>query len=133
MTKKWGLNSAFGSYGVTLKNPRWSWSGRSEDGSTVVMTFWQDEFTNVPKRMSYNTFGKATELWTNRQGNLERIENLKWARDRCDGLVRVVITVAEDTKASVRSIRSCHPQPNLRMRILELDETSGEFSAELVT
>lgn len=62
-------------------------------------------------------------------GNRERIENLKWARDHCDGLFRVVVTVARDTKEIPRHIADCFPKPNLVMRITDLDEETGEFRA----
>jgi hypothetical protein len=44
MTRKWTRQEAFGSFGVKLRNYQWSWSARSEDGNTVVLTVWQDLF-----------------------------------------------------------------------------------------
>lgn len=63
-----------------------------------------------------------------RPGNGERLENLKWARDHCDGLFRVVITVAKDEKAHPREIAECYPR-DLLMRLVDLDEATGEFRA----
>lgn len=131
MPKTWTLSAAFAHFGAKGRNPRWSWSARSEDGRTVVMTFWKDEFDYSTKPISYSSFGPNTAVWTNRPGNKERVENLIWARDHCDGLLRVVITVAEDVKANPRRIASCTPQDKLIMRLVELNEETGEFRAEL--
>jgi hypothetical protein len=106
-------------------------SARSPDGATVVLTLWRDEFDYTTTPISYSSFGHKVDLWLTRPGNRERLENLIRARDRCGGLFRVVITVAEDVNAGSRRISSCAPQPRMIMRIVELDETTGEFRAEL--
>jgi hypothetical protein len=66
----------------------------------------------------------------NRPGAKERLENLKWAREHCDGLVRVVVMRAKDTKEDPRSIAECFPHDKLVMRIIHIDEATGEFRAE---
>ena len=71
--------------------------------------------------------------WIKRPGNRERLENLKWAKEHCQGLFHVVIGIAEDINARPRKIRECFPQPNLIMKILELDENTGEFRAVSVS
>lgn len=131
MAKDWSLAAAFAHFGAAGKNPRWSWSARSPDGATVVLTLWRDEFDYTTTPISYSSFGHKVDLWLTRPGNRERLENLIWARDRCGGLFRVVITVAEDVNADPRKIASCAPQPRMIMRIVELDEATGEFRAEL--
>jgi hypothetical protein len=67
--------------------------------------------------------------WIKRPGNRERLENLKWAKENCGGLFRVVIAKAKDVTARPRAIMECFPQPNLIMKIMELDEATGEFRA----
>jgi hypothetical protein len=42
-------------------------------------------------------------------GNGERIENLKWARDHCNGRMYVVIIVAENVNAQPRKIAESPP------------------------
>jgi hypothetical protein len=44
-------------------------------------------------------------------------------------MVRVVVAVATDTKARVRTIERCFPHPKLAMRITDLKEDTGEFRA----
>ncbi len=130
MTKKSGLAACFKRYGAQGRNPRWSWSARSEDGKTVVLTLWKDGISvsnGVPSYDSFAPEGRAA--WIDTPGNRERLENLKWARDNCGGLFRVVITIAKDVHAEPRSISECYPQPNLVMRITAMNEETGEFRA----
>lgn len=80
-----------------------------------------DGYADVPR--------EGTATWTELPGNRERLENLVWARDHCDGLFRVVITTAKDVNASPREIVDCYPQDKLIMRITGLDDQTGEFTA----
>jgi hypothetical protein len=52
------------------------------------------------------------------------------AREHCDGLARVVVMRANDTKADPRSIAECFRHDKLVMRITHIDEATGEFRAE---
>lgn len=126
------LSEAFASFGVKGANPRWSWSARSDDGKTVVLALWQDEFEFVKgeKKMIYHgkVSGDAESL--QRPGNRERLENLKWAKENCGGIFHVVVVIAKDTQAEVKEIEECFPKPGLRMIITVLDEDTGEFRAE---
>jgi hypothetical protein len=125
-----GKAEAFSHFGVSAKNDRWSWSARSADGKTVVVTFWKDRFDYKTNPVSYSTFGLDTlPDWIDSLGNRERIENLKWARANCDGILRVVITEAIDVRASPRQIANAYPQERLLMKLVALNEATGEFSA----
>jgi hypothetical protein len=130
MSTKWSLARAFAHFGVKGKNQRWSWSARSADGKTVALTLWKDRLDYTAKPIVYDTFRRANlHVWIDRPGNRERIENLIWARDHCDGLFRVVITVAKDVNAEPRKIEDCYPKDNWLMQIVKLDETTGQFRA----
>lgn len=127
-----GKVAAFAHYGVVLRNDQWSWSGRTPSGE-VVVTLWRDEFNYRDKPVSYSTQNSQNlDQWVNRPGNQERIENLKWARDKNGGRFRVVIATAVDTAAEPRSIKEAYPQPKMIMQLLEFNEETGEFKAELV-
>src|ERR1019366_2706519 len=52
MPKKWGLAEAFAHFGATGRNQRWSWSARSADGKTVVITLWRDGRNYTVERRS---------------------------------------------------------------------------------
>ena len=133
MPKKWRLAEAFEHFGATGKNQRWSWSARSADGKTIVITLWKDRLDYSGKPIVYDTFKRANlHVWIDRPGNRERIENLIWARDRCNGLFRVVITVAEDPNAEPRKIQDCYPKDDWLMQITALDEKTGQFRAEKI-
>ena len=130
MPKKWKLAEAFAHFGASGKSQRWSWSARSSDGKIVVITLWNDGLNYGAKPIVYDTFNRPDlHVWVDRLGNRERIENLIWARDHCDGLFRVVITVAEDVKAKTRKIDDCYPKDDWLMQITNLDENTGEFRA----
>ena len=127
MPKRWSLTSAFESFGATPVNARWSWSARSPDGKTVVVTLWQDQVGRRDGRLTYESRGESQ--WKNRPGSRERIENLAWARDQCGGRFNVVIVKAVDPKAEPRSIQECFPS-KLVMRLTHLDVTGGAWAAE---
>ena len=132
MTKKWSHKACFDHYGVKPGNPRWSWSGKSGDGKTVAVTCWQDRFENgIDLYRSHTHLGEAG--WQSRPGHNELIRNLAWARDNCGGEVRIIVAIPEDPKASPRSIRECFPRADIRMRVVDLDEASGDFSLERIT
>ena len=129
-----GLATAFAYFGAAGKNPRWSWSARTDDGETVVMTLWKDLLDYSTKPLRYNTFARRDrEKWLDNPGNRERLENLIWAREKCGGEFRVVIIEAEDTKAYPRKIRESFAQPRMLGRIVELDRDTGELEAEIVS
>jgi hypothetical protein len=124
-----GLAEAFRAFGAEGKNPRWSWSARTPDGK-VVMTFWKDQMNYSSKPISYSNFGSPTlAYWQDQLGNQERIDNLKHARDHCDGLMHVVIIEAADENAVPRRIARSFPHKRLCMKLTGLNEKTGEFSA----
>ena len=136
MPRKWTRSECFEHFGASCKNPQWSWSAKSADGRVVVMCMWQDEITRDGALMVYQSLTPRRGSLTprrgevNRPGAKERLENLKWAREHCDGLVRVVVMRAKDTKEDPRSIAECFPHDKLVMRITHIDEATGEFRAE---
>ena len=129
MPRKWTRGECFEHFGALCKNPQWSWSAKSADGRVVVMCMWQDEIKREGDRMVYQSLTPRRGE-QNRPGAKERLENLKWAREHCDGLARVVVMRANDTKADPRSIAECFPHDKLVMRITHIDEATGEFRAE---
>jgi hypothetical protein len=126
--KKWTHTGAFKHFGTKPKNVRWSWSARSTDGKSVVATFWQDRFEKRGGRLVYDRLAAPLDV-SSRPGFSELMENLAWARDRCDGRLNVIIAIAKDTNAEPRSIRECFPS-GMVMRLRSLDTNSGAFVAE---
>ena len=122
-----GKVEAYEALGAVLKNERWAWSGRSEDGRTVVVTLWADKLRAVPGGFRF----EATDLdaWRTKRGNRERIRDLVQARDECDGLFKVVIGRENQTGDAMLE-GSVYEASDLTMRLIDLDETTGEFSAE---
>jgi hypothetical protein len=125
-----GLAEAFAAFGAAGKNPRWSWSARTAISQTVVMTFWKDILRFQDNPISYSLFGDdRLDVWKDHLGNRERIDNIKWARDNCDGLMKVVIITAKDETAREREIADCIVQRRMIMKLVDLNEDTGEFSA----
>ena len=126
-----GKVKAYAHFGVVLKNEQWSWSGRAADGR-VVLSIWKEQIDYKSKPPRYNLFGDSRlPIWRSKPGNHERIENLKWTRDGQGGVFQVVIITAVDITAEPRKIAEAYPT-KLTMRLIDLDESSGEFSAQVV-
>ena len=125
------LASSFAKFGVKLKNPRQSWSGRSEDGATVVITLWRPGLKGKPFRYVSHSGDDSEITWTDTIGNRERLENLIWAEEHCGGRFRAVVVVPKDETADKWEIEDSWPiEPE--MRITSLNRTNGEFTAEPV-
>ena len=128
-----GKLEAYAALGAVLKNERWAWSGHSADGATVVVTLWDDKLRAVPGGgVRYDLF-EASDLedWRTKRGNRERIRDLALARDRCDGLFKVVIGRANEAGDAMTE-GSVYEASEIAMRLIDLDEATGEFSAESV-
>jgi len=119
MQKDWTLSGCFAHFGAKGKNSRWSWSARTPDNKTVVLTLWVDYIQpGQDKTIVYENVGDGSLGWVRRPGNRERLENLRFAMDRCGGLFRVVFVRAKDTAAEPREIAECYPRADLKMRII---------------
>ena len=119
-------SQCFEFFGVLPKNARWSWSGRSPDGQDVAVTLWQDRFEE--KGRLYRSWqSDQPGEWKSRPGFVELIDNLVHARDNLEGKVHVILAIPKDKAARPRSIERSFPQPNLKMRVIELDENEGTF------
>lgn len=126
-----GKVKAFAHFGVKLTNDVWSWSGQAPDGR-IVLTIWTDEMNYKTSPPSCSCFGHPQlSEWSVRPGNRERIEHLRYAREFRQGRFSVVMVKAKDTAASVRSIDEAYPT-DLVMRLKDLNEETGEFSAEVI-
>jgi hypothetical protein len=126
----WTLVKAFDHFGATAANARWAWSARNADGTTIVLTLWDDEIDDDGTTVTADFFNRPNlPVWKDRLGNRDRIKNLRLARDCAGGLFRVVIVTAKDPRAVPRSIIRRCPHPTLVMRLDRLNETTGEFRA----
>lgn len=131
MPKKYSHSDCFAYYGVIPRNPRWSWSGRSKDGTSVAVTLWQDQFEDrgrIYRNLSHN----RPDEWKSRPGFVELIDNLAHARDHTEGFVHVILAQPKDPHAIPRAIERCFPQDQLKMRVKELDESDGTFVLERI-
>lgn len=129
--RRWNRTEAFAHFGVRLKNPRWSWSGISDDGRTVVLTLWEDELRREEGKVVADFYRHPRlSQWQAHLGNRERIRNLQWARDHCSGRFGIVLLKARDVEAVPRQIAEARPAEALVMRLTDLNEQTGEFRAE---
>ena len=130
MAKVWTRTEAFRFFGATLTNTRWSWSARTPDGATVVLALWTDRFDRQVNPIQYNDHRiSPDDSWIRRPGNRERLENLLWARDNCRGKFRVVLVRPKNSISDPREIDECWLKEDLVMRLMDLNEQTGEFTS----
>jgi predicted HNH restriction endonuclease len=115
------FNYVFKQVGVTLKNPRWSWSGRDADGK-VWMTFWRHGLHDGQYALGGHKGGKK------HPGRNAMIADLKHALATNNGIVGGVLITAADPHAKPRKVVRAERMGN--MRITSLDELTGSFTAE---
>lgn len=121
---------AFAHFGAQLRNVGWSWSARTADDKTVILALWSDRFSWQARPVRYDDYrSKVDQTWIDRPGNRERLENLVWARDKCDGLFRVVMVTPKDKQSDPREIDESFPRDDIVMKIIDLSEATGEFRA----
>ncbi len=123
------LTEAFNRLGVPTKgrNIRQMWSGRSTDGRLVAVTLWSDFFADVDRRV-YDTLSRGTTSAGRKPQTKRRLADLKYAQDKCVGIfTSIIITTAEATHSKIVS-REIGP----RMRVVGIDQITGEFRAERV-
>jgi hypothetical protein len=131
MPKKWTHGAAFSHFGATPRNVQWSWSARSDDGRTVVVTLWKDRVVRKDGRITYEWTAPPDHV-RRRPGFSELMDNLAWSRDHCGGRFSVIIATAKDEHADPRSIDECYPV-KWRMKLIEFDSAAGTFTAEAET
>lgn len=132
MRENWNKTTSFEHFGIVLTNTRWSWAGKSADGSEVALVLWQDGVTGRNGDLTYDDSEDPDAKWRGRPGSIERTAVLKHCRDQLAGLFRAVIAVAVDTSADPRQIDRCFPQKGVYWQLDEFDEGNGAFSAHVV-
>ena len=130
MAENWTLSACFAHFGAVASHRHFSLSAVSSDGKTVVVAMWEDEFERQSDRIIYQSQYRPILRGKLRRISNQWIANLKWARNHCDSLVRVVIIQAEDAQANPRTIKFCYPDDSLIMRITHLDTETGAIRAE---
>jgi hypothetical protein len=128
VAKKWTHTEAFAHFGTKPRNVQWSWSARSDDGKTVVVTLWQDEISRKEGRLVCERPGTPEHI-RRRPGFSELMENFAWAQHHCNGSFKVIIAIAKDKTADPRSIQECFPS-KMAMKLLHFDAETGAFLAE---
>lgn len=131
MAQNYTLKDCFEFFGTTPRNKRTSTSARSDDGNTVVLQLWKDKLVYVQGQATYEDGGFDEEMWSDRAGFAERMENLIWVRDHCEGFFKAIILTPE-TPNGPRRMRDCFPHAKLNMQLTDLDEETGAFHARNV-
>lgn len=128
-----GKVAAFAEYGAKLPNDRWAWSAVTPDEKTVVLQLWTERFDPTLDPPRYSEFGNPGLLHNSkRPGNSARIKHLRWASDNCDGHFRVVIASGTDDEDGNRQTSQASAEKAILMRLIRLDEETGEFEAEVI-
>ena len=132
MRETWNKTTSFDHFGAKLVNTRWSWSGRSDDGSVVALVLWQDGVKGRNGDLTYDDTEEPDAEWRSRPGAKERTDLLKHCRDQLGGRFRAVIAVAADVEADPRQIERCFPQKGVFWHLDIFDEVTGAFSAHVI-
>lgn len=128
-----GKVAAFAEYDAKLPNDRWGWSAVTPDEKTVVLQLWADRFDRTQQPPRYSEYGNpGLTQNADRLGNAARIKHLRWARDACEGRFRVVIAAGVDDADGHRKTERAYAAKDIVMRLIRLDEDTGEFEAEIV-
>lgn len=126
------LSEAFDFFDTKLRNVRTDLSARNEVDKVVVLALWRD-WLDYSKRatVSYRLHRTGTKVadWIDMPANRTRLADLQWAQQHCEGCFRVVIIEATDPLAEPRVIAGASPQQMMVMKLTELDEETGEFTA----
>lgn len=125
MPRKLSHTECFAHFGTTPTNSRWSWSARNEQARTVVVTLWKHEFVKTSEGLVYDR-GPTTEEVRARLGNRELFRDLQWSVDFCDRRLHVIIALAKDPDAKVKSIAECYPT-KMEVYVDHLDHSDGSF------
>jgi hypothetical protein len=130
MKAKLSRTKAFGLYGVILRNPNWSLSGRSPDGRTVAVSIWSDELSLQDGKLIYDRPNWGD--WYDGPGRRFLFKDLAWARDFCGGIVRPVLSVRNPSADGVQTA-GAQARTDLFMKLTRLDPDLGGFRLEQVT
>jgi hypothetical protein len=123
---------SFAKFGVEQVNERWSWSGLSKDGQTLVLTLWSDQysFDKESKIFRWSNFGCENELWIADAGNTHRIRDISFALEHLDGRFRAIRVEPEMHLLPERVIRKVSPITHLEWQITDFDSNTGECAGE---
>jgi hypothetical protein len=128
---------AFAYFGAVQKNEVWSWAATTPEKDKVVVTIWAHEINGKGTDQYYDSRELETitaDEWQDGNGNTERIELLKLARDNLDGVLNVALLKAVDKNASEKKIDTAYPwssaKDDHRMKLTFLDEETGDWRAE---
>ena len=84
----------------------------SDDGGTVVVAMWR-MILFAKRRVTYQSRFGPPLRGKSQKVSMQWVTHLKWAINRCDSCVRVVVLTAEDMQATPRVVRSCYPDDAL--------------------
>jgi hypothetical protein len=123
---------AFAKFGVTQKNERWSWSGISRDGGTLVLTLWSDQYIydKELKVNKWSNFGCDNERWVADTGNSQRIKDISYCLENLDGKFRAIRVVPDFAKLPDRVIDTVNPILHLEWHLTDFNADTGECSGE---
>lgn len=124
------MTAAFSHFDAPVTNPRGTWSARTRDGRMVVLALWEDRFDTTKTHYHERMDEQPPLEWINRIGNRNRREHLELIG--VGGQFHVVMARAKSTNDDPRKGAAWSPRPDLRMRIIYIIKSTGQFGAEVV-
>jgi hypothetical protein len=105
LTKAQTLAEAYAEGGFVRKNAYWSWSAVDPSRPAVALTIWEDQIQRGPDFWIVDpTAFRDVARWQHRNGNKERIRNIRYGLDQCDGWFHLVWIKAGDPEIEPRSV-----------------------------
>ncbi|WP_374368620.1 hypothetical protein [Dongia sp.] len=127
-----GYKEAFKKMGYSLLVPRQDWSAISDKG--VCLAIWRKELTMIGglPHLDTRTVAGPIEIWGRKPGNALRIEHLKTARDRFNGVIDAIIVEGEPGQG-VTDATPWLPseRKGTKWHLTYLDEATGHYAVEV--
>ena len=132
-------------FGIDVKNIRWSWAGLNKSGKgrkdfgsgpVIALTIWTDQNQwNKDKRCSiWSTFNQNNLIWKDTNGNIERIQIIKYCIDNLKSEFRPIYVdpeqpgIIDDTREAKKHY--VIKDRDIWYKITKFDEKTGECEAE---
>jgi hypothetical protein len=119
---------AFKKLGYDLPNPRQHWSCSSDEG--VCLSLWRTEIDWKGRKFDTREDAGPTETW-NAAGANQSLRDLIIARDDFDGWIDVVVVDGIPGEGVEKATPWRSDQRGQRWRLVDFDEATGHFRAEL--
>ena len=130
MTDVSTLTEAYADGGFVRKNTYWSWSAVDSERPAVALTVWDDQIERDTDPWTFDpTASRDIAQWQHRKGNKERIRNIRFGLENCDGWFHLIWVQAGDPDGEPRDVVARRYLTDRRGHIApeDFDPVTGAF------